>query len=560
MPDSALWQHIEYSSGVAVVGLRKPGVNRGVYRGRVLMSRSEWEHSRHAITSQAGVELIWADTLLPTVKVRFASFDAFQKVRRLPHSGYVEPLRAIGDMAPHAEGSFGCGNLGEWDEPRLYTNGTWGDVYSVKHRAMGIENAWRRTAGAGVNVGVVDTGTHWAQPQLLPAAMGGRFDAGESAGRSIRYRDAWNQGDVSPDDNCGHGTEVAGVIAAPKDGQGAIGVAWKSNLVVARMSNGVVNVNSTDAQQAIRAAVSAMDYAPGGKIISMSWQSMNWWWQVSDEIDHWQNRHPHDLLFFGAAGTTADDWLECGLGVGGGGLAAAGVAVLWNPYAAAVLFLAGSIVGCAVPDNGNVVFPAEHPSVMAVTCLDLGTGDVSNNCHHGTKVEFAAYQRFPSVYGGYDRVDGLGGSSGATPVVAGQAALIWSRYPHFTRAQVLDRMRWAGRGSKSSRQGYGIVNTYKAVGGLYEARVDGQVTGGGFNQVAYHQLSVAHMGGDGPFTYLWNDGHTSASRSTEIGPGEPERTYSVVITDTSDGGTATALYTVSPPPGGCEDPSQVECS
>jgi hypothetical protein len=241
---------------------------------------------------------------------------------------------------------------------------------------------------------------------------------------------------------------------------------------------------------------------------------------------------------------------------------AAGVAVaLWNPFLGAFLFLASGAAGCIAPSNDNVVFPAEHPSVVAVTCIDYGSGLVSNNCHYGSKVEFAAYQRFPTVYGGSETVDGLGGSSGATPTVAGQAALVWSKYPWMTRNQVLDRMRWAARASRDSRQGYGIVNTYKAVGGMYSAAIwDNLVSGGGFNEVAHYELHAQVQGGDGPFSYLWNNGQTTPTRSVAVGPGDPPHVYTVTITDASDGGTVRARIEIPPPPGGCEDPSKIDCS
>jgi hypothetical protein len=37
MPDDALWRHIAFSGGRAVVGLKAPGAARGVYRGEVLV-------------------------------------------------------------------------------------------------------------------------------------------------------------------------------------------------------------------------------------------------------------------------------------------------------------------------------------------------------------------------------------------------------------------------------------------------------------------------------------------------------------------------------------------
>ncbi|WP_420128606.1 S8/S53 family peptidase [Longimicrobium sp.] len=551
--DEELWKHIEYSERTGVVGLRRPGANRGVYRGRVLMDRSQWENSRRAAASQPGVELIWADTLLPTIKVRFRDFEAFQKVRRLPGTDFIEPLRAVGDIPPLAEGSLGCNNQGEWGEERLYTNGTSGDVYSLKHRSMGIEHAWLRTSGAGVTIGVVDTGIHSGQAQLLPSASGGRFSSGESAGRWVKYRTAWSGNvDASPLDNCGHGTEAAGVAVAPRDGLGPVGVAWKSNLVATRIANGVVNVNADDAGQGIRNTVAAMAGQPGGKVITMSWQSLNWYWQVSNEIEYWQSQHPNNLLFFAAAGTSTDDWKECGIAATVG----FGVGSLFHPFVGLFALWAG----CIEANNGNVVFPASHSNVVAVTCVDYHSKEVSNNCHYGSKVEFAAYQSFPTVHGSSPLVDRLGGSSGASPTVAAQAALIWSYYPQFTRAQVLDRMRWAGRASRDSRQGYGVVNTYKAVGGMYSPAIASiLLSGGGFNQVANYRLQPMIHGGTGPFSYLWDNGATTQTIQVAVGPGDPHHIYHLWVTDHSDGGKVRARVEISPPPGGCEDPTKFIC-
>ena len=84
MPHSALWRHTDYCQGVVVIALRRTGVNRGVYRGRILINRTEWQQARHAITSHTGEELDWAETLLPTLQVQFKDFRAFLKIQRVP--------------------------------------------------------------------------------------------------------------------------------------------------------------------------------------------------------------------------------------------------------------------------------------------------------------------------------------------------------------------------------------------------------------------------------------------------------------------------------------------
>jgi hypothetical protein len=554
MADSALWKHIEYSQGVAVVGLRKPGANRGVYHGRILIDQDQWRNASAAIAAQHGVRLIWADTLLPTIKVHLDDYDSFLRVRHLPEADYVEPIRAVGDIPSLGEGSLSCSSSSsEWADTLLYTNGTYGDAYSVKHRTMGIENAWRRTGGAGVTVGVIDTGLHGGQLQLLAASRGGRFQSGESGGRWVRYRNAWTSGaDVEPVDHCGHGTKTAGVIAAPRDGVGPVGVAWKSNLVSTRIADDVIAVNADDAQHGIRETLGVMDSLAGGKVISMSWQSFNWWWQVSNEIEYWQNRHPNDLLFFAAAGTTPEDWIECSIG-GGLGAGLDWILARWNPYVGAFIFLGGAVVGCILPSNGTVVFPANHANVHAVTCVDYDSGDVSNNCHYGDKVEFSAYQRLPTVWGNSSVVDQLKGSSGTTPAAAGEAALIWSKYPYMSGSQVIERMHWAGRPTRDSKQGYGVINAYKAVGGMYDGRITSTepIYTTTWPVEDSYILSAQHSGGDGPFLYQWSTGETTQSITAPLqlnpdfaGSGSiyGMLNVSVTITDLSDGGTMKVVF------------------
>jgi hypothetical protein len=91
MPDRDLWSHIAFSDGRAVVGLRAPGAARGVWRGEVLVDRPVASQARQAVARHAGVTLVAADDVLPVVDVAIASFEAFQKLRRLPMVDYIEP-------------------------------------------------------------------------------------------------------------------------------------------------------------------------------------------------------------------------------------------------------------------------------------------------------------------------------------------------------------------------------------------------------------------------------------------------------------------------------------
>ena len=70
--------------------------------------------------------------------------------------------------------------------------------------------AWAKTQGAGVKVAVIDTGIDFKHPDIAPNYGGGVNVVEEGA---------------SPMDDNGHGTHVAGTIAAVKDNKGVVGVA-----------------------------------------------------------------------------------------------------------------------------------------------------------------------------------------------------------------------------------------------------------------------------------------------------------------------------------------------
>ena len=74
---------------------------------------------------------------------------------------------------------------------------------------------WSKTMGKGVKVGVIDTGIDSKHPDLAANYKGG-VNIVDSA--------------ASPDDDNGHGSHVAGTIAAVKDGSGVVGVAPEASL------------------------------------------------------------------------------------------------------------------------------------------------------------------------------------------------------------------------------------------------------------------------------------------------------------------------------------------
>ncbi|MCM2303413.1 MAG: S8 family peptidase [Elusimicrobia bacterium] len=110
--------------------------------------------------------------------------------------------------------------------------------------------AWPLTEGKGVKVAVIDTGIDAGHPELS-----GKVDGGYSAITKTE-----NPADYQ-DDN-GHGSHVAGTIAAKKDGKGVVGVAPQARLYAVKVLDADGSGNLSDVIDGIVwAAKNKMDVA-----------------------------------------------------------------------------------------------------------------------------------------------------------------------------------------------------------------------------------------------------------------------------------------------------------
>jgi subtilisin family serine protease len=409
--DAELWSYVQASEGRVAVGLKVPGSARGVWKGRILVDGNQKAQGRAAVLAQRGVQLLAADELLPRLEVRLSDQAALASIRRLPFVDYVEPVIVAQEVSPFA-GVGGCGWGSAWTGDRQYTST--GDVYSQKFTGMNIPAAWSYSSGAGIKVGLIDSGISSGQGQFTTT-----FTSGSSTGRTLTLQKISSQPSVY--DDCGHGTRMAGIIAAPWDGRNVAGIAYRASLVSVRHASGVAAVNSSDAAASVRLA-----NQQGAQVIVMAWESLNWLWQVSDEIEYWH--YGRQVLFFGAAGTSG-----CGDGI----------------------------------LDSNVIFPADMPEVVAVTGITYPGGGVPCGIHRGSDVELTSYLDVPSTGRYTADIVGMGGSSNATAVAGGIAALVWSRNPTMTRDQVRARLQQTASfyPSRHSEQGYGLMNALKAVRG-----------------------------------------------------------------------------------------------
>jgi hypothetical protein len=203
LSDEHLWIYVANSDSVAVIGLTRPGLARGVWRGRVLLDRGRWREAERAVTRHPGVELVSSDSLLPRVTVRIRDAAALAGVRRLPFIDYMEPVSV---PAPK-EGAFasGCSQTDFSNRDNIVD----GEVIAGSLRDIGVVSAWRRSSGAGTTIGLVDSGISGGQDELDVY-----FNDGQSSGRTLRLLD------VIPGDwqDCKHGVKMAGLMVAPRRG------------------------------------------------------------------------------------------------------------------------------------------------------------------------------------------------------------------------------------------------------------------------------------------------------------------------------------------------------
>lgn len=136
--------------------------------------------------------------------------------------------------------------------------------YAVDNDAdINIEDAWKITMGENVIVAVIDDGADLEHEDLKENIL--------SAYNSTA-RDNSAQYEGTEDYPSSHGNACAGLIVAPVNGKGIVGVAPKAKVVI------IKNESSTDAD-----TIHAFEYAKnqGAKVINCSWGSEN----VSDAVE-----------------------------------------------------------------------------------------------------------------------------------------------------------------------------------------------------------------------------------------------------------------------------------
>lgn len=380
--------------------------------------------------------LISSDNYLNLIDVIIEKQETIIALRRNNYIRYIEPadykyIANKNNLEKSSTTSSGCGYESEVLSASDYTTVTPNAKAPWTFYQHNIPSAWNLSTGSGITIGIIDSGVSPNQTLL-----GSNFNDGLSAGRTIQkygtYVDSiwpWSTTTDGPNDQCGHGTSMASVAAAPRNDNGLpVGVAYNSNLITYRAAANVI-LEGYHEQNGVKNAFTALGNNANVKIISMSMGNIISSGKVSDGVKYAYNK---GKLIFCAGGTSTSFTTFVG-----------------------------------------VIFPAWMPEAVAVTGVKEGTSNQKCDvCHTGNKIDFtiqmqrAASGNTVPVDSYYDnQSDYVGGSSVATATTAGIAALVWAKHPTWTRDQVLTKMKQSSTyyPTKNAEYGHGNINALLAV-------------------------------------------------------------------------------------------------
>ncbi len=280
-----------------------------------------------------------------------------------------------------------------------------------------LDELWEQSTGKGVRVAVIDTGVDIKHPQLrdaVDASRGANFLPKEADGEPLE------RGSLKgTDDQVGHGTKVAGIIAARRsDKTGFVGLAPGATIIP-------IKHNDAEGHGKVDEMVKAIDHAreAGAKVINISQDTgspVDSTPQLKQAVDR---ALAADIVVVASAGNE---------GLGGGSK---------NSY------------------------PAAYEGVLAVAASDRN-GERAPFSQSGDFVDVAApgVDMVSTMPGGGHCADN--GTSFSAPYVAGVAALLRAKHPDWDQSEIVAQIEATAErtvAGRDRRVGWGVVDPVRAL-------------------------------------------------------------------------------------------------
>ena len=305
----------------------------------------------------------------------------------------------------------------------------WGLVNSGAKSAWPVAGAIN--AGTAVTVAVIDTGVQLDHPDLI-----NRLAPTSTWGKCLSACTAYSASDSStiPTDGDGHGTHVAGIIAAETDnGIGVAGVAGDRPVLI--MPVQVLDSSGSGTTDGVAAGI-AWAVSKGAKVINLSLGSDQNTQAVNSAVDA---AYSAGALVVVSAGNCG------GFNYLANGCHSQNEKDYPAAYADAGSNGYGKLIPVAAIDSANTVASYSTQQTYVATNGISAPGSSITSTY------------LSSTY------TSMSGTSMASPHVAGAAALVWSTFPSLTREQVRTALRssvlvTAAASQNANAYGAGLLN------------------------------------------------------------------------------------------------------
>ena len=431
---NVIWSAIQYGDNSVSVGYKPSGMGDISSTIHLIDIKSkEWKSVHDALIDLVKTDLeringrevkleefiIEDDAVLPIITFKLTDREIITKLYNLQNTRYIEPLDYWPEVAERS--SSGCDGSSEPLNSSDFTTISPAARLPWNFNLVNVPEAWTKSEGAGITIGVIDAGI--SSSQIL---LNSQFNSGWSAvGRSITTDYTISNSAFT---SCTHGTSMSGLAVGPRNSLNAsTGIAYKANLHFIRACNDVV-LDASSERTGVKNALVRMGDRSDVKIISMSIGTPFSYSVLQDGANYANNK---GKLIFAAAGTSFS----------------------WTSW-------------------WGVIYPARYSACVAVTGV-RENGSTCGSCHDGSQVVFTLPmernsnndRNTLSLSASGTTPSYTGGSSSATAMAAGIAGLVWSARPTLSKTQVYNALLTTSQfyPSPSGSRGYGNLNADAAV-------------------------------------------------------------------------------------------------